>query len=120
MGISGEEFNFPTNASGSPDSQATARAVVQLLARMNQRGVAQDYRAALPVLGVDGSLADTGTDLPARGHVFAKIGTTVVDGELQAAVLAGYIDAHTRRQLAFALFVNNYGPITSIDDVATV
>jgi D-alanyl-D-alanine carboxypeptidase/D-alanyl-D-alanine-endopeptidase (penicillin-binding protein 4) len=94
--------------------------VVQLLTEMNQSSVAQDYRAALPVLSIDGSLAETGTDLPARGHVLAKTGTTVIDGELRAAVLAGCIDAQSGRRLAFALFVNNYGPITSIEDVATV
>jgi D-alanyl-D-alanine carboxypeptidase/D-alanyl-D-alanine-endopeptidase (penicillin-binding protein 4) len=120
MGVDGDAFSFPTNGSGSPDSRATPRAVVQLLARMNQSEVAQTFRAALPVLGVDGSLATTGSELPAQGHVFAKTGTTVIDGALDAQVLAGYIDAQSGRRLAFALFVNHYGPITSIDDVATV
>src|SRR3712207_7170847 len=48
--------------------------------------------AALPVLGMDGSLAHSGTALPARGHVFAKTGTTLADGELKAQNLAGYIE----------------------------
>ncbi len=120
FGISGATFNFPTNGSGSPDSQATARAEVRLLTRMSQTAVAQDYKQALPILGVDGSLAHSGTDLAARGHVFGKTGTTVSDGELKAQVLSGYIDAQSGRHLAFALFVNNYGPITSIEDVANV
>jgi D-alanyl-D-alanine carboxypeptidase len=64
----------------------------------------------------DGSLAYTGLDLPARGHVFAKTGTTVDDGVLVAQNLAGYIDAKNRRRLAFALFVNNAGPPESISD----
>ena len=38
---------------------------------------AAPYHAALPILGVDGSLAGTGTKLPAKGHVFAKTGTTL-------------------------------------------
>jgi D-alanyl-D-alanine carboxypeptidase/D-alanyl-D-alanine-endopeptidase (penicillin-binding protein 4) len=74
----------------------------------------------LPVLGVDGSLAHTGADLPARGHVFAKTGTTIDSSGLKAQVLAGYIDARSGRRLAFAVYVNNYGRITSIDDVTTV
>ncbi|MBV9357467.1 MAG: D-alanyl-D-alanine carboxypeptidase/D-alanyl-D-alanine-endopeptidase [Chloroflexi bacterium] len=89
FGIQGDTFNFPTNGSGSPDSQATARAEVQLLTQMSRSGVAQDFKRALPILGVDGSLAHSGTDLPARGHVFAKTGTTISDGELKAQVLAG-------------------------------
>ena len=42
--------------------------------------------------------------------MFAKIGTTVIDGELKAAVLAACIDAMSRRRLAFALFADNYAP----------
>jgi len=120
MGISGRDFNFPTNGSGSPDSQAAPRAVVELLSVMAKTSVASAYRASLPILGVDGSLAGTGTTLPARGHVFAKTGTTVEAGALKAQVLAGYIDAKGGRKLAFALFVNNAGPLKNISDVADV
>ena len=120
MGVRGDQFDFPTNGSGSPDSQAAPRATVQLLKRMSATPVAEVYRQALPVLGVDGSLAHTGVDLPARGHVFAKTGTTIDSSGLKAQVLAGYIDAKSGRRLAFAVYVNNYGPITSIDDVTTV
>jgi D-alanyl-D-alanine carboxypeptidase/D-alanyl-D-alanine-endopeptidase (penicillin-binding protein 4) len=120
MGIHADDFDFPTNGSGSPDSQAAARATVQMLASMANTGVAAFYRAALPVLGVDGSLATTGSDLPARGHVFAKTGTTVADGALKAQNLAGYIDAISGRQLAFALYVNDAGPIQSISDITEV
>ena len=34
FGLQPDSFNFPTNGSGSPDSQATARATVQLLEQM--------------------------------------------------------------------------------------
>lgn len=120
FGIPANAFDFPTNGSGSPDSQATPRAVVRMLSEMAATDVAAPYRAALPVLGVDGSLALTGMDLPAKGHVFAKTGTTVMDGALKAQNLAGYIDAKSGRRLAFALFVNDAGPITSISDVSQV
>lgn len=120
MGVAANEFDFPTNGSGSPDSRAAARATVQLLSEMSKGPNAQIYRAALPVLGVDGSLAGTGRSLPARGHVFAKTGTTVQNGELKAQVLAGYIDAKSGRHLAFALYVNNAGPLKNIEDVSEV
>jgi D-alanyl-D-alanine carboxypeptidase/D-alanyl-D-alanine-endopeptidase (penicillin-binding protein 4) len=120
LGISGNAFHFPTNGSGSPDSQATPRAVVQLLTAMGRSEVAAPYRAALPVLGVDGSLAGSGVNLPARGHVYAKTGTTIIDGALKAQNLAGYIDARSGRRLAYALFVNDAGPITAIGDVTEV
>lgn len=77
MGIKGDAFNFPTNGSGSPDSQATARATVQMLAEMGKSAVGSVYKAGLPVLGVDGSLAHSGVTMLAKGHVFAKTGTTL-------------------------------------------
>jgi PBP4 family serine-type D-alanyl-D-alanine carboxypeptidase len=120
IGIRAGEFDFPTNGSGSPDSQATPRATVRLLTAMGASDVAQLYRAALPLLGVDGSLAHTGVDLPARGRVYAKTGTTIEQGALKAQNLAGYIDARRGRQLAFALFLNDAGPIQSIGDVTDV
>jgi PBP4 family serine-type D-alanyl-D-alanine carboxypeptidase len=120
MGLSADQFDFSTNGSGSPDSRATPRATVRLLTEMAQSSVADVYRAALPVLGVDGSLAHSGVDLPARGHVFAKTGTTIADGALKAQNLAGYVDAQSGRRLAFAVYVNDAGPIQRIEDVSEV
>jgi PBP4 family serine-type D-alanyl-D-alanine carboxypeptidase len=120
LGIRADEFDFPTNGSGSPDSRAAPRATVRMLTEMDRSAVAPYYRAALPVLGVDGSLAHSGAALPARGHVFAKTGTTIADGALKVQNLAGYVDARSGRRLAFAVYVNDAGPIASIDDVADV
>jgi D-alanyl-D-alanine carboxypeptidase/D-alanyl-D-alanine-endopeptidase (penicillin-binding protein 4) len=120
MGIKSDEFAFPTNGSGSPDSQAAPRATVKLLAGMYAGKNGALFKAALPILGVDGSLAGTGGALPAKGHVFAKTGTTVDSTGLKAQVLAGYIDSKSGRHLAFALYVNDAGPIKSIADVAGV
>jgi PBP4 family serine-type D-alanyl-D-alanine carboxypeptidase len=120
FGLPADGFDFPTNGSGSPDSQATPRATVRLLMEMGQTNVAQLYRDALPVLGVDGSLASTGVNLPARGHVYAKTGTTIADGMLKAQNLAGYVEARSGRRLAFAVFLNDAGPIASISDVTEV
>jgi D-alanyl-D-alanine carboxypeptidase/D-alanyl-D-alanine-endopeptidase (penicillin-binding protein 4) len=115
-----ESFDFPTNGSGSPDSEASPRATVELLTHMAQSDVAEIYRTALPILGVDGSLAESGRTLPAKGHVFAKTGTTIAAGALKAQNLAGYIEAQSGRHLAFALFLNDAGPIERISDVAEV
>jgi PBP4 family serine-type D-alanyl-D-alanine carboxypeptidase len=120
MGVNGDAFDFPTNGSGSPDSRATARAVVQMLREMSARDEATVYRDALPILGADGSLATTGVNLPARGHVFAKTGTTVEGRTLIAQNLAGYIDARSGRRLAFALFVNNAGTLEELSDIGEV
>ncbi len=119
-GLNGNQFLFPTNGSGTPDSQAAPRAFVQFLTRMSKSPVAAELQAALPVLGVDGSLATSGTALPGKGHVFAKPGTTVTAGpdgqtlELKAQCLAGYIETKSGRKLAYALMVNDAGPVLDI------
>jgi D-alanyl-D-alanine carboxypeptidase/D-alanyl-D-alanine-endopeptidase (penicillin-binding protein 4) len=116
FGIDGAGFFFPTNGSGSPDSEATARTVVPLLAALQDMTDFEAYREAFPILGVDGSLAGVGVDSPARGQVNGKTGTTVVDGIYKAQVLAGYISSKSGRQLACAIVMNDIGPFTGIAD----
>jgi D-alanyl-D-alanine carboxypeptidase len=120
-GLPGRGFEFPTNGSGSPDSLASAATTVKLLRAMKaRRGTFPSYFHSLPILGVDGSLAEIGTDSPARGKVFAKTGTFLNEKGIAAQVLAGYVDARSGRRLAYALFVNNAGEITNIGDVIDV
>jgi D-alanyl-D-alanine carboxypeptidase/D-alanyl-D-alanine-endopeptidase (penicillin-binding protein 4) len=125
FGVDGSQFRFPTNGSGTPDSQASPRALVQLLRAMARTPVYRPFRASLPVMGVDGSLAHTGTDLPGRGHVFAKPGTTILPGaggdtfDLKAQNLAGYITTRSGRQVAYALMVNDVGAIADIENGVT-
>jgi D-alanyl-D-alanine carboxypeptidase len=119
-GLDGHGFDFPTNGSGSPDSRASAATTVNLLSVMKDQATFPFYFDSLPILGVDGSLAEIGIDSPARGKVFAKTGTYLEEGEIKAQVFAGYIDALSGRRLAYALYVNDAGPITDIADVLGV
>jgi D-alanyl-D-alanine carboxypeptidase/D-alanyl-D-alanine-endopeptidase (penicillin-binding protein 4) len=126
FGIPGDAFDFPTNGSGSPDSRASAAAVTGLLKAMSRTPVYEAYFDAMPILGVDGSLATVGRDPPnpmiepAIGKVYAKTGTTVEPGVLKAQVFAGYLDARSGRRLAYVVSVNNVKPIESIGDVIGV
>jgi D-alanyl-D-alanine carboxypeptidase/D-alanyl-D-alanine-endopeptidase (penicillin-binding protein 4) len=121
FGLDGDQFDFPTNGSGTPDSRAAPRALVDLLVGMHETDVAEVYLDALPILGVDGSLATTGADLPAKGHVFAKTGTTIAPGEdgetleLKAQNLAGYIETRSGRLVAYALMVNDAGALEDFE-----
>lgn len=93
------------------------------------RGVASQpyggvFRAGLPVLGRDGSLATTLPDSPAAGHVFAKTGTratTTPEGRtlLLAQTLVGYISTASGRELAFATMVNDV-PIEDVNDILNI
>jgi D-alanyl-D-alanine carboxypeptidase/D-alanyl-D-alanine-endopeptidase (penicillin-binding protein 4) len=93
---------------------------------MSTTPVAADYQASLPIMGVDGSLVATGVDLPGKGHVFAKPGTTVSaspDGkglELKAQNLAGYIETKSGRKLAYAVMVNNAGSVDPAEITTSV
>jgi hypothetical protein len=107
-----------TPASTPPGTSVAASGLPgQVLTKIATTPVGFDYQAALPVMGVDGSLVATGANLPAKGHVFAKPGTTVSptpDGkglELKAQNLAGYIDTKSGRKLAYAVMVNNAGAV---------
>jgi len=51
------------------------------------------YSASLPILGIDGSLAEIGVNSPAKGKVFAKSRTYLDNNQIKAQTLAGYIDA---------------------------
>ncbi len=72
------------------------------------------FKAALPILGRDGTLARAvAAESPARGHAHAKSGTYWVDNELNgkavltSKALAGYLETASGRPLVFAIFVNN-------------
>ena len=120
-GLNGNGFNFPTNGSGSPDSEASTATTVDLLTDYTHLKNFPVYFKSLPIFGVDGSLATVGVDSPARGKIFAKTGTYVTQqGEIGAQTLAGYIDARSGRKLAYSLFVNNAGSFTGIDSILGV
>ena len=104
----------------------TPRAAVQLLRGMAARPDYQAYRDALPILGVDGTLAHSiPPESPARGKVFAKTGTLVTGdllndrGVLTAKGLAGYINASSGRKLVFAFYVSNVF-LSDMNDVVAV
>lgn len=120
LGLDAAGFSFPTNGSGTPDSRATARTTATLLRVMSQRPIYTVYRNALSILGVDGSLAAIGKDVPGKEHIAVKSGATVSDGQMIAMNMAGYIDAKSGRRLAYALFVNHAGPVTALTDTLEV
>ena len=126
FGVPAAGVRFPTNGSGSPDSQATPEALMTLLREMATRPTFPVYLGALPALGVDGSLASVGR-IPfdpliatAFDKVFAKTGTTVDASGLKAQAFAGYIDAASGRRLAYVVYVNDVSAISGIGEVIEV
>jgi PBP4 family serine-type D-alanyl-D-alanine carboxypeptidase len=114
-GIPGDQFKF-VDGSGGGSSTATTFAVTKMLLDMVAKPAFTSFFAALPILGVDGSLGfvkNFQSDPALAGataQVSAKTGTYVEGSPagivLRAQALAGYIKAKSGRQLAFALVVN--------------
>jgi PBP4 family serine-type D-alanyl-D-alanine carboxypeptidase len=86
--------------------------MVHYLTFLSQQSFAPKFRAALPVMGKDGTLLEIQKDSPAAGHVFAKTGTygspDLLNHELfiTGKGLAGYIVTAKGQTLAFSVYVN--------------
>lgn len=114
LGVDAGTISLESGAGGGNGDRVTPRATVQLLRAMAKRPDFAAYEAALPVLGVDGTLADAvGADSPARGKIRAKTGTygdsDLLNGRmlLRSKSLAGYLTSAGGRTLAFAVFLND-------------
>ncbi len=113
-GVDADTISFGGGAGGEPADSITPRATVQLLRYMASRPDAAQFRNGLPSLGVDGTLVEAVTaQSPARGQVQAKTGTLFFQNLLNnrflvtSKALAGYMTTSKKKNLAFAVFVNN-------------
>jgi D-alanyl-D-alanine carboxypeptidase/D-alanyl-D-alanine-endopeptidase (penicillin-binding protein 4) len=114
LGVDTDAVSFGGGAGGAPSDFVSARATVQLIQGMAKRPEWDAYKAALPVLGVDGTLAEVvKADSPARGKVSAKTGTLVwYDAAnerylLKSKALAGTMTTKAGTALHLCMMVNN-------------
>lgn len=83
---------------GNPADRTTPRALAQILTYWQRTRDAGLFRTSLPILGVDGTLADSCRSCPSRGKVFAKTGTVAGGDALNdrlavgAETAAGYLE----------------------------
>jgi D-alanyl-D-alanine carboxypeptidase/D-alanyl-D-alanine-endopeptidase (penicillin-binding protein 4) len=118
---SGLNGNFVT-----PDNAVAIQTI------MAERPDAEEWKETMPILGVDGSLAEVQAESPAAGHVFAKTGTLVGGDELNGRfrlntkALGGVMETKSGRDLAFIIIMNQGftsdidGVFTANDDVGAV
>jgi D-alanyl-D-alanine carboxypeptidase/D-alanyl-D-alanine-endopeptidase (penicillin-binding protein 4) len=114
QGVPTDGLSFGGGAGGSRSDCVSARAATELLRAMARRPDFAAYRAGLPILGEDGTLASAlDPASPARGKAFAKTGTYTVRNDLNdkflltSKALAGYLQTAKGRDLVFAFYVNN-------------
>ncbi len=96
----------------------SAEALVAVLAHEQKGASASPLLQALPVAGVDGTLAERMKGTAAAGNVRAKTGTMT-----GVRSLAGYVTTRDGESLAFAILVNNYegspqAALAAIDAIA--
>lgn len=114
LGIDVDQISFGGGAGGSFSDLTTPRVTVQLLLAMKGKPYFDVYREALPILGVDGTLAKSvPNDSPAKGKVRAKTGTYTVTNVmnhravLTSKALAGYMTTASNRELVCSFVINN-------------
>ena len=104
-GIEGREVLFDDGSGLSRASLVTPHAIVGLLRYMDRHPAAQEFKDALPIAGVDGTLAGRMKGTAAAGNVRAKTGTIRYVNSL-----SGYVTAAGGECLAFSILLNNYSP----------
>jgi D-alanyl-D-alanine carboxypeptidase/D-alanyl-D-alanine-endopeptidase (penicillin-binding protein 4) len=109
-GLDPADFVFYDGSGLSSKDLVTPRATAQLLAYAAKQPWFEQWKAALPLGGVDGTLEHRFTEPPLKGHVSAKTGTL---GESRA--LSGYLDAASGRTIIFSVMVDNHAPGTPAD-----
>jgi D-alanyl-D-alanine carboxypeptidase/D-alanyl-D-alanine-endopeptidase (penicillin-binding protein 4) len=121
-GVDVDAISFGGGAGGSRADYVTPQATVQLLRHQSKRADFAAFERALPIMGVDGTLAKTvKPDSPVREKVQAKTGTLVWDnllndrGLITSKALAGYMTTASGRRLAFAAFVNGVHARDGVD-----
>jgi D-alanyl-D-alanine carboxypeptidase/D-alanyl-D-alanine-endopeptidase (penicillin-binding protein 4) len=91
----------------------TPETIVRILDAMRKRPDFKVFYDALPIGGVDGTIANRMKGTPAQGNVHAKTGT--VD---RSHALSGYVTTADGRMLLFSFQANNYTvPNTQVERV---
>ncbi|HVS80828.1 MAG TPA: D-alanyl-D-alanine carboxypeptidase/D-alanyl-D-alanine-endopeptidase [Pyrinomonadaceae bacterium] len=87
----------------SRNDMITANATVQLLTYMSKHRYFAQFRDALPIAGVDGTLRTRMRGTPAEGNLRAKTGSLS-----SVASLSGYVTTAAGEHLVFSMMLNNY------------
>ena len=104
-GVDDKDFFLYDGSGMSPNDRVAPRAFTTLLDYASHQAWGAEWRATLPVGGVDGTLEDRFRNPPLKGKVWAKTGTL---DEVNA--LSGYVETASGRTLAFSILVNGRRP----------
>lgn len=119
-GVSESQLNLDDGSGLSRSDMIMADATVQLLTFMTRHRYFAQFRDALPIAGVDGTLRNRMRGTPAERNVRAKTGTLS-----SVASLGGYVTTAAGERLVFSMMLNNYPDASalrrdSIDAIAVL
>ncbi|HYT49355.1 MAG TPA: D-alanyl-D-alanine carboxypeptidase/D-alanyl-D-alanine-endopeptidase, partial [Pyrinomonadaceae bacterium] len=102
-GIGDNDVALNDGSGLSRNDLISANTTVQLLTFMSKHKYFTQFRDALPIAGVDGTLRTRMRGTPAEGNVRAKTGSLS-----SVASLSGYVTTATGEHLVFSMMLNNY------------
>ena len=119
-GVSESQLNLDDGSGLSRSDMIMADATVQLLTFMTKHRYFAQFRDALPIAGVDGTLRNRMRGTAAERNVRAKTGTLS-----SVASLGGYVTTAAGERLVFSMMLNNYPDASalrrdSIDAIAVL
>ena len=104
-GVAPGDFYFLDGSGMSANDLIAPRAYTALLTYAARQPWGEEWKATLPIAGVDGTLGGRFRSSPLKGKLFAKTGTLS-----EANALSGYLTAKSGRTLAFSILVNGHLP----------
>ena len=102
-GVGDSDLVLSDGSGLSRNDMITANATVQLLTFMSKHKYFAQFRDALPIAGVDGTLRTRMKGTLAEGNVRAKTGSLS-----SVASLSGYVTTAAGEHLVFSMMLNNY------------
>jgi D-alanyl-D-alanine carboxypeptidase/D-alanyl-D-alanine-endopeptidase (penicillin-binding protein 4) len=104
-GVDDNDFFLYDGSGMSPEDRIAPRALTRLLSYASKQPWGEQWRATLPIAGVDGSLVSRFKNSPLKGKLWAKTGTLK-----EVNALTGYLMAASGKTLAFSILVNGRRP----------
>ena len=102
-GVSDNDVALNDGSGLSRNDLISANTTVQLLSFMSKHKYFAQFREALPIAGVDGTLRTRMRGTPAEGNLRAKTGSLS-----SVASLSGYVTTAAGEHLVFSMMLNNY------------
>ena len=112
-GAASDGFVVRDGSGLSRHNVVTPETIVRVLASIRSDSAFRVFYDALPIAGVDGTIASRMRNSPAQGNVHAKTGTLDM-----VRSLSGYVTTADRRLLIFSVLVNNWTvPVGEVERV---